>query len=274
MALLRRLLVVTAGVAALLVGGLIWYGRFQATDELPKPRRVRAAPVVVKPVAETPHASAEERAPAPITAEAAPDQPRPVKAKDPAEREARATARREAKDRRLIEDRYGHLFDQLSLNPAQREQLTRLLIDDREASADYAGAAATVGVDASEDPQAFAKSVREVRAQLQDQIAAVLGDEGYAKFVAGDVAIKQAAVLDRAQSALQGTGAELTGTQADQLQAVLRELGVHSVNDEVIARASGFLSDQQIQVLQEQQALRARGVGKDRVQKAIRKNKT
>jgi hypothetical protein len=276
MALVRPLVAVTAGVTALVVGGLIWYDRSRP-DEKPKPTVAIATPVVTKPApvptpppaipAAPPAAAAEISEPAPI-------ETRPVAAATPVDREARVTAHREAKDRRLIEARYGKLLDQLNLTPAQREQLTRMLIDQREASADYAGAVATAGVDASEDPRNFNKSVREVRDQLHEQMAALLGDEGYAKFVAGDLAIKQAAVLDRAQSSLQGTGAELTGPQAQQLQGLLQELGVHYVTDDVITRASGFLSDRQIQALEEQQVLRARGANKDRVQKAIRKNKT
>jgi hypothetical protein len=262
-------LVVAAVIAILVAGGLLWDGRSAMPQAAGNPQPVAQAHEAATPTTNPPQPPVM-----PTVADSKPGvDAKPATPARPENHEAAALAHREAKDRQIIARRYGALFDELNLNPTQREQLTRLLIDEREASADYAGAAAAGGTDASQDPKAFGKSVRELRGELQEQMEGVLGEETFARFLAGEAVIKRAAVLERAQSALQGTGAELTGTQSHQLDGILRELNVHSVNAEVIARASGFLSDEQLQVLQELEAQRARGVAKDRVQKAIRKNK-
>ena len=250
-------------LVALTVVGAIWYGRSHPPVVVEKPRTLTIVPVAAEPAkiapppAEIPVVVAEAT---PVAVAPAPD-PEPTEIQ-----------RRVAQDRKLTLRVYGKLLDELALNPDQREKLIKLLIDSREASADYAGATAALGTDASGDQKAFAVSVREVRQQINAQIHDLLGDDGYAQFQAGDLAARQTSVIDRAQKELKVSGDSLSPAQATQLQALLSELGANHVDDAVIDRASQFLNPTQLGALQRQQAHRNAGANKERVQDAIQKN--
>jgi hypothetical protein len=230
------------------------------------------------PAAAAPTAPAPAEVVPPEPAAVAPPPSAELAAKKAARKEAKKEANKEAKqaaqDRRLVIRRYGALMDQLGLDPDQREKLTLLLVDSREASADFAGATAAVGADVSQDHDAFAGGVAEVRAQLKEQMRALLGDDDYAQFQAGDLAIRQTAVIERAQNQLGGGSERLTPAQAAQLQGVLQQLGVNHVNDTVLDRAGEFLSPSQLEALRQQQARRANGETKPRVQRALDKNRS
>jgi hypothetical protein len=88
--------------------------------------------------------------------------------------------------------------------------MTDLLVDRREAGVDLAAANAKFGRDASEDRVAFDRTVNELRAQIQNEIKTLLGDEGYAQFKAADLEVRQTANVERLQTALTPSNAALT----------------------------------------------------------------
>lgn len=254
------------GVVAVATGGISWYyqaGQPAAKGEAP-PAQVAAAPAAAPRSA--PPGSPTVAAPATMPDAGPSASLRPV-AVDPS-----AAAQQVAQARRAILRLYGALYDKLGLNAEQREQLTQILVNDREASVDYATANAALGRDASQDPEGFTFMVNQTRQPLKDQVIALLGVDAYVEFVLGDVAVRQAAVIDRMQKSLKPAGSRLSAAQAAQLQGVLQELGVHHVTDAVVARASLFLSEPQMEALQAIQARRAHAEQKPKVQQAIQAN--
>jgi RNA polymerase sigma factor (sigma-70 family) len=181
-------------------------------------------------------------------------------------------AARLAQNRNLINRRYGTYFQQAGLAPEQREKLTQLLIDLREASVDFAAATATTGQDASKDREVFQGSVYALREQIQGQIKALLGDDGYTQFTAVDENVRQSAVVERMQKNLKATGGALSAEQSSQLVGVMRDLGVSYVSEDVVARAGGFLAPAQVAALQALQQRRQLGAQKENVQRAIGNN--
>jgi RNA polymerase sigma factor (sigma-70 family) len=183
-----------------------------------------------------------------------------------------AALRRAAQSRRLTLRRYGSFLDQLTLSEAQRERLIQLLIDVREASPDLAAAEAAGGVDASDDSETFQVSAHSLRQGLNERIKTLLGEEGYERFLAADVAVRQAAVVERMQKNLKPQAAPLTPAQSEQLLEVMRDLQVNHVTAEVVAGAGAFLSPPQLAALQALQQRREQGVLKDNLQKTIHDN--
>jgi hypothetical protein len=208
--------------------------------------------------------------PQPVIAAAQPPRARaavnlpPVDPVDPVERNAR--------ERERTIGRYAALYRQLGLLPEKADRLTQLLMDDREAGVDFAAASARYGKDVGQDRAAFAGSVSELRAQIQGEIRALLGEEGYAAFQAADVEIRQAAIVERLQTRLTPIKAGLNDMQAAQMLAVLREAGVHNLNDEVLARAATFLSAPQLEILTEIKDRQRQGPKKEKIQQAVREN--
>jgi hypothetical protein len=217
-------------------------------NELSRPARV-AEPVAASP---QPHGATAAISPPPMD---------PV---DPVERNAL--------ERERTIRRYATLYRQLGLSGEKADRLTQLLMDDREAGVDFAAASARYGKDVGQDHEAFVGSVSELRAKIQAEIHALLGEEGYAAFQAADVEIRQASIVERLQARLTPINAGLSEAQAGQMLAVLREAGVYNLNDAVVAQAGTFLSQPQVEILTEIKNRQRQGPKKDKIQQAVRDN--
>lgn len=177
-----------------------------------------------------------------------------------------------ARARDSILRRYGPLYEQLKFDARQKDRLTQLLIDYREASTDFAAASARSGEDVSRDQELFADSVSTLRDGIMAQINELLGDDNYATFLTAHETLQQASVVEVLQKRLSRTQNGLSSDQAEQLQHAMADLQVHKINDAVIERAAGFLSPAQVTALRDLRERRKQGVQRPNIQQAVQEN--
>ena len=181
-------------------------------------------------------------------------------------------ARRVAQNFATTVRRFTPLAQKLGLGPEQSQRLFQLIMDAHEAGVDFAAASAHFGQDVSQNPDIYWTSVDELKAQIQNQIKALLGDDGYVEYLAATLAANQSAVIDFLQKRLKPAGGQLSDEQAGQLLAVLQGLKTARVSDEVVTRASGFLSPTQLGTLTEYQQRQTAGPKVESRQNAIQQN--
>ncbi len=201
----------------------------------------------------------------------APVQPKPATDATPVQARTDST-RAATQARNLVNRRYAGYFAQAQLTPDERNKLTQLLIDTRSASADFAAANASTGLDVSDDQGAFQGTVYDLRQNIKDQIHALLGDNRYDDFVAADQLVQRRAVVDRLQKNLKASGEQLTTAQSTKLVDVMTDLHVTGATQDLVDNAGDILNPAQIQALQAIAARRQQGVGKDNIQRAIKEN--
>jgi RNA polymerase sigma factor (sigma-70 family) len=183
-----------------------------------------------------------------------------------------ASADRTARNRAVIVRRYGPLYEELKLSAEKRDRLTQVLLDSRNASADFAAANALTGQDPTEDEELFSASIRVLKNGLNEQIQEVLGNEGYNKFLLADQKVRQIAIVERLEKRLRRTPNFLSASQIAQLKSLVVEYQIDSVNEEIIARAQQYLTLQQVQALREIKAHAELGLQKPPIKKAISEN--
>jgi len=164
-----------------------------------------------------------------------------------------------------LDFRYGALFKQLNLSPAQLDQLKNLLLQREQAQGDALQAARDQGINFRDDPQALRQAVSDAQSSADDQIKAALGDAGYAAYQQYEQTGTERALAGQLQQSLSYTAAPLTDDQSRQLVQILAQSGASSagsggggapapVTDQVISQAAAVLSPPQLQALQELQA--------------------
>jgi len=176
--------------------------------------------------------------------------PPPAKA-NPAATAAAIAAAQVDHARQRMEQRYGPLAKQLGLTPDQTDQFMKLLVDKRMATSDVTAAAAQQGGAALQDRAAFTSLVTSQQDDIENQIQALLGDAGYAQYLAATVTTGQSNSIVRLQAALSGT-APLNDAQVAQLQQLLSQDNIGHITSDIVAeaQAQGFLSPTQLQALQ------------------------
>ena len=204
-------------------------------------------------------AAAQPQVVAPPSAGSAPVKPLLTVAPDPA-----AIAAQAARLRLQVAGRYGPLAQKLGLSPTQSDQLMRLLVDKQMIPNDATLAGLQQGGNVLNDPGAFATVVAESQDQIENQIQALLGDEGYAQYLQWNITAGQSGSIARLQAALAGTE-PLSDAQVTQLQQLLNDNHVGHLTAKILAtaQAQGFLSSTQMQALaslfeQQQAAQQAR----------------
>lgn len=178
-------------------------------------------------------------------------------------------AERLAQQRRIVEREYGPILDRLDVTPEQRAQLLQLLLDLRETTVDYLAAVKSMGTDPTADRDTTELSIFALRTGLWDKIHAILGDEKYLAFTAGDVDMRRQSVVNNVQKRLRRTAEPLTAQQQSQLVATMRDLDAYHVTDDVLMAAGGFLTPTQLAALQAIQANRRLGITKPNTQRAL-----
>lgn len=179
-----------------------------------------------------------------------------------------------------LDQRYGTLFRQLKLSPAELEKLKDLLTERQMSVLDAMNAARTQGVGAAELPALMSK----VQADVDQSIKQLLGDQRYDRYENFNQNIASYGTLEQIERRLSYTNAPLDATQSDALLRVLiatappaateavpaRNMIVQSfggaaapilgamsgsaISNETIARASSVLSPAQTEVLRQLQA--------------------
>jgi hypothetical protein len=160
--------------------------------------------------------------------------------------------RMNAQARLLMQQRYAGLFAKLGLTADQTETLTKLLADKQLVISDVAVAALQNGIDVRADPAAFQTLLVTAKAGIEDQMRSLLGEGGYAQYLAFTQDIVASNSMVRVQRVLANTPDILTNDQSAQLKLLLsRTDGNGRITPRVISDAKAFLSPAQVQALQQ-----------------------
>jgi hypothetical protein len=151
--------------------------------------------------------------------------------------------------------RYASLFTQLNLPAEQTELFTKLLNDKRQAPLDIVVSSLKDGTDPTKDMDEFRNQIIASRAEIENQIHALLGEANYTQYQSFDQNYGQANVLNNLQSALLGTAEPLTAQQAAQMTQLLQANNANRITAPVVNGAKDFLSLTQLQALQDLRAL-------------------
>lgn len=180
--------------------------------------------------------------------------------------------------RRMVQRNYGYLFEEMEgLDNNTRASLKDALLERELALNDARSAAATLGISPSSD--AYASVVSQVKTTAEQAIQVLLGDK-YADFQRLDKLSGSMQFIDNITSVnMSYEQAPLTKEQRKELAEVMTELhysigdpqypqlvrvpvnpqtGLNPLNEQLIAKASAFLTAKQISVLkayQEEQTL-------------------
>ena len=219
--------------------------------------------------------SAEQMAgqrPAEMSQSTGSDPAYPLTDSQKARRDTRQAHRRLAKVHNDAERRLTPLLDTLKLTPIQRRKLIQLTIDDHEGGKDFAAANAREGRDITASPEEYWDAGGIMHQQFLDQVRVLLGEEGFAQFVANDLVMRQAAVVEHTQKRLMPANDPLSDQQSSQLAELLRQRKTFVVSDEIISDAKSFLSPLQLEALATEQSRQTGGATKPAVQRAISEN--
>lgn len=187
--------------------------------------------------------------------------------------------------RGALDQRFGTLFRQLKLSPAQLEKFKDLLTERQMSALDAMTAARTQGVNSAEMPALMEK----VQADVDQSIRQLLGDSSYERYQNFNQNIASYGALEQIERRLSYTNAPLEAAQSDALLRVLIEtappapaettparnnmlgvvqslgsaspllanLGGTAISNQTIERASGILTPAQTDVLRQLQAEQA-----------------
>jgi RNA polymerase sigma factor (sigma-70 family) len=167
-----------------------------------------------------------------------------------------------------LDGQYAAFFKNLNLTPGQIDQFKNLMVEKQMVGFDSMSVAHQQGIDGSKDPQAFFQVVAQAEKTVDDQVAALLGADGYSQFQQYQQTIPARNTSNLLSQALSYTSAPLTDAQADGVIKVLTQygtpplppdnpfavlngdLGIIKLNDEGLTQIQAILSAPQIQALQ------------------------
>lgn len=158
-----------------------------------------------------------------------------------------------------LDARYGALFKQLNLPPAQLAELKALLAEREAAGRDVWATAREQGL----DPRASRDQLRELSASLQAEVDAsiksTLGDSVYNALETYNSTSPQRSTVSDLARRLDYSGQPLNDAQSAQLTTILANTGTVSgrnvlITDATIAQAAAVLTSSQLENLKSQQA--------------------
>ncbi len=158
-----------------------------------------------------------------------------------------------------LDARYGALFKQLNLPPAQLAELKALLAERESAGRDVWMTAREQGI----DPRVNRDQLRELSQDIQDEvnanIKATLGDNVFNALEAYNATSQQRNTVNDFARRLDYSSQPLNSAQAAQLTTILANTGTVSgrtvlITDATISQAAGVLTPAQLADLKSQQA--------------------
>lgn len=158
-----------------------------------------------------------------------------------------------------LDSRYGALFKQLNLPPAQLAEFKALLAEREAAGRDVWMTAREQGL----DPRTSRDQLRELSASIQAEvdasIKATLGDSVYSALETYNSTGPQRNTVNDFARRLDYSGQPLNAAQAAQLTTILANTGTASgrnvlITDATISQAAGVLTSTQLENLKSQQA--------------------
>jgi hypothetical protein len=183
-----------------------------------------------------------------------------------------------AEYRAAVERRYRAFFPQLDLTTGQREKLETLLTERDLAPAEIVSIAQEQGLDLRAQPDAYRKLIADERSNIDREITALLGGDGFEQLQFYEQTLPQREVVEQLEQRLRYSESPLTTSKAEQLIGILADnaafVGRQAVESaprnapittSAISQSWAVLSQPQVAALerlqQEQSAPRQPGVG-------------
>lgn len=177
--------------------------------------------------------------------------------------------------RSRLDRTYADLFAQLDLPPATLARLQDLLVEKQNTARDVFTAAREEGF-GREDRDEIRTLMQQTQAEIDTDITAAIGQSGFDTLQNYEQTGQQRALVGQFESRLSYSSTPLNSTQAQVLTTILADTapaqnrgrggdsqfggGGVSITDEAISRASGVLSGEQLQSLQDLQAEQQAGL--------------
>jgi len=166
--------------------------------------------------------------------------------------------------RSAIEGRYSDLFRKLKLPPGALEAFKGLLQDKQNAVRDTMEVAREKGLTGPDNRDQLRALVQSTQAEIDSSIRSTIGDAAYDQYKSYEATSAQRSVASSLSQRLSYTSTPLSDDQSSQLVQAMtgnkvtnRTMGMGGsaqITDSTIAQARGFLSDPQVQALQQLQA--------------------
>lgn len=121
----------------------------------------------------------------------------------------------------MLDSRYGALFKQMNLPPAQLDKFKALLAERQATLMDVMMAARDQGINPRENPEALRPLLADAQRGVDDSLRTLLGDAAFAEYQSFEQAAPQRRVVSQLEQRLSYTDTPLTSTQADQLVKIL-----------------------------------------------------
>ena len=171
-----------------------------------------------------------------------------------------------ARARAALDVRYADLFKRLNLQPAQLEQLKKLLVERDTARADVASVASRLGMSPASDRENISLLTRQAVAEIELNIGQLLGPDGNTVYQRFQDTTVQRFNAKQLEQSLSYTPEPLTSAQSDRLVDLMhsvysrpsdgatgRSVQNKHIPDEVISSSAAFLSPVQMASLKELQ---------------------
>ncbi|WP_152032752.1 hypothetical protein [Ereboglobus luteus] len=187
---------------------------------------------------------------------------------------------RTAEQRRRLDARYAGLFKKLNLSPGQIEKVKDLLVEKQNAGRDVMSVAREQGLDARANRGEIRQLIQQTGAEIDANIASVLGADKFAQYQTYEQTGSQRAVVGTIEQQLSYTSDALTQSQSEQLVSLLAAntpassdsggpggpswgggpmmmgggYGGVEITDQVVIEAQSFLSAAQVEALRQLQS--------------------
>ena len=128
-----------------------------------------------------------------------------------------------AQQRAMLDSRYAPLFKSLNLPPDQLAKFKDLLVDRQNAARDVMSVAREQGLDPRNDRSEIQQLIQQAQADVDNNIASVIGTDKLAQYQNYDQTAPQRAVASQLAQSLSYTSEPLSPEQNDQLVALLAQ---------------------------------------------------
>lgn len=157
-----------------------------------------------------------------------------------------------------LDNRYGALFKQLNLPPAQLEAFKDLLVDRQNAGRDVMMTARQEGIGGRENREQLRELTQALQAEVDAAIRETIGQSTYDAYKNYESTGAQRGTVNQINQSLTYSGTPLSTHQAQQLTNIIAQNSPEGrpgvITDQTITLARGMLTPDQVAALQKVQA--------------------